>query len=255
MIDLRAAVPRNSKAGDHIRTEFNHSWMSLFRSKTYNDPSLNAGCTEFEVNNWTISEFVMERIVPVVGIRPFPLNELMLMVSAVCRFKPAKIFEWGTHFGKSARVFRETINTFGIPCMIHSVDLPEDVQHGEHPHADRGKLVRGMKEVLLHQGDGLTCALEILANDGQNGRILFFVDGDHSHASVTREFRAILEHVPDAIVLLHDTFLQSGTSGYNIGPHEAINEVLADRNGKYRVITTNTGLPGMTLVFPTPIGN
>lgn len=225
--------------------------MRLFsKPKPLADPTKNAQCTAFEVDNWILSEFTLRQLVPVVGIHPFPLNELMLMSGAVCRFKPAFIFEWGTHRGKSARVFRETIKAFSIPCAIHSIDLPDDVPHGEHPKDTRGELVRGMEEVTLHQGDGITVALELCARLAANAPVLFYVDGDHSHASVTRELTAILDARPDAIVLLHDTFYQSAESGYNIGPFEAINEVLAKRGQGYARISTNTGLPGMTLLHP-----
>ena len=53
-----------------------------------------------------------------------------------------------------------------------------------------------------------------------------------------------------AIVLLHDTFDQSAASGYNTGPYRAIQELLAGRSGSYQTISTTTGLPGMTLVYP-----
>ena len=224
--------------------------MGIFNSRTFPDPIVNANAAEFEVNNSIISEFVIDTILPVVGVRPFPLNELMLMVAAVCRFKPSLIFEWGTHIGVSARIFRETVKAFNIPCAIHSIDLPDDVQHGEHPHAERGKLVRGMKEVTLHQGDGVGRSLELLRANAGHGHVLFFVDGDHSYESVKRELGEILRAEPEAVVLLHDTFFQSSVSGYNIGPHKAINEVLASVTGDRDTISTRTGLPGMTLVFP-----
>ncbi|MBK7385144.1 MAG: class I SAM-dependent methyltransferase [Flavobacteriales bacterium] len=155
------------------------------------------------------------------------------MAGAVCRFKPVLILDWGTHIGKSARVFRETIKAFGVPCAIHSIDLPDDVQHGEHPKNERGKLVRGMAEVTLHQGDGVTIALEQCAANKRPGNVLFYVDGDHSKESVVRELGAILAQVPDAIVLLHDTFYQSPDSAYNIGPYAAIEEVLAAQSRTY----------------------
>ena len=79
----------------------------------------NPSATEFEVNNWAISEFVLSRLVPVVGVHPYPLNELMLMAAAICRFKPTHVFEWGTNVGASARVFHEAGRHFSIPLEIH----------------------------------------------------------------------------------------------------------------------------------------
>ena len=218
-------------------------------SKQYEDPIKNPNATEFEVNNWIISDFIVERLVPVVGVRPFPLNELMLMSATVCRFKPEFIFEWGTNIGKSARLFYEVTKAFNIKCEIHSIDLPDDVYHNEHPQKKRGMMVKGLKEVTLHQADGLECSLGLIQSRNIKGRVLFFVDGDHSYESVKKELDTILKNVPDAIVLLHDTFYQSAESNYNIGPYEAIKEVLAKYGHDYTLISTNMGLPGMSLVY------
>lgn len=223
--------------------------INLFKKNTFSDPSLNSDATEFEINNWIISEFVLSKLVPVVGVHPFPLNELMLLSSAVCRFKPALIFEWGTNIGKSARIFYETIDAFKIDCEIHSIDLPDGVFHNEHPKDNRGVLVRGIKEVILHQADGLSCSFEIYDKKKTMGNILFFIDGDHSYETVKKELNAILMHIPHAIVLLHDTFYQSAGANYNIGPNKAIEEVLGADRQNYNVIATNTGLPGMTLLY------
>lgn len=224
--------------------------MALFqRTVVFPDPVVNPNATEFEVNNWVISDFVLRNLVPVVGVRPFPLNELMLLAGTVCRFKPSVIFDWGTHIGVSARVFRETIVGFKIPCEIHSIDLPDKEEHVEHPKNERGRLVKGLKEVTLHQGDGVSVALELCEEMKPAGNVLFYVDGDHSHASVTRELGTILNKRPEAIVLLHDTFYQSADSNYNVGPHQAINEVLAAQPHTYKVVRTSGGLPGMTLVY------
>jgi cephalosporin hydroxylase len=211
-------------------------------------PVVNPRASEFEVDNWLVSDFIEERLLPIVGTRPFPLAELALMISAVCRFQPTHIFEWGTHFGKSARIFYETSEFFDLGVEIHSVDLPDDASHTEHPGRKRGKYVRGTP-VQLHQGDGLDTSLEILAKLGASATALFFVDGDHSYDSVRRELEGIIEHVERPVALLHDTFYQSEDSGYNTGPFRAIREVLQARGSTYRTIETKTGLPGMTLVF------
>ena len=213
------------------------------------DPAQNIHCTEFEVNNWIISEFVVGTLVPIVGVHPFPLNELVLMVSAVCRLKPGHIVEWGTHLGKSARIFYETSKYFGLGIEIHSVDLPDEVVHQEHPGQQRGMLVNGLREVTLHQGDGLTVCLEIHNRIGTPKKTLVFIDGDHDHGSVKRELSGVMTHMPDANILLHDTFLQSAESGYNVGPYQAVVEAVAGASGRYRVLSTNTGLPGMTLLY------
>jgi len=212
----------------------------------------NSASSEFEINNWRISELVIDKVVPGVGIHPFPLNELLLMTGAVARFKPSLIFEWGTHIGKSALAFYRISQALGIKTTIHSIDLPDDIEHGEHPHKDRGRLVKNLP-VKLHQGDGLNTALDILNKSKKNPRgknALFFIDGDHSYESVKRELKGIIKDAPEAAILLHDTFYQSPDSGYNVGPYRAIEDCLSKSARKYKRVDTATGLPGMTLLYP-----
>lgn len=229
--------------------------MSLFdkfigRELPRTDPSRNRECTEFEVDAWQLSSFVMERLVPVVGTHPFPLHELMLLSGAVCRFRPPHIFEWGTHIGKSARAFYETVRHYGIASEIHSVDLPDDIEHVEHPSSERGRLVRGLERVHLHQGDGVDVSLALWTKAGRPEPALFFVDGDHSEQSVYRELSSIVGRVSRPLVLLHDAFYQSPQSGYNVGPHRAIERVLAEHPGRFRRLDSGLGLPGMALLYP-----
>lgn len=220
-------------------------------SRSADAASPNRECSEYEVNNWILSEFVLKRLVPVVGVHPYPLNELMLMAGSVCRFRPTHLFEWGTNIGASARIFHETARHFGIPVEIHSVDLPPDVEHVEQPGRTRGRLVRNKTGVTLHLGDGLETSLSIVRTMPPGGRPLFFVDGDHSYESVRSELAGILDAVEHPVVILHDTFYQSDESGYNIGPFEAVRDVLSeqDESRHLRSLSTNTGLPGMTVVY------
>lgn len=207
--------------------------------------------SEFEANSWMLSELLVDKVVPVVGTHPFPLDELLLMAGTVARFQPQLVFEWGTHIGKSARIFYEISRVIGLDAKIHSIDLPDEIEHGEHPHKQRGAMVKGIKKVTLHQGDGIETALEIMKKSRRNQDgtgVLFFVDGDHSYESVKRELSEIMKNAPMAAVLLHDTFYQSPDSKYNIGPYRAINECLG-KSKKYKRVETNTGLPGMTLLY------
>jgi cephalosporin hydroxylase len=213
------------------------------------DPAKNRNCAEFEVDAWQLSEFLVHRLVPVVGVHPFPLNELMLLTAAVCRVRPSHIFEWGTHIGKSARAFYEITRHYGIPSEIHSVDLPDDVEHVEHPSRERGRMVRGLEGVHLHQGDGVETSIRLWREAGRPASVLFLVDGDHSEQSVHRELGMIVAEVPAPAVLLHDTFNQSSQAGYNIGPHKAIAQVLASHPGRFRRLDSGLGLPGMTLLY------
>lgn len=219
------------------------------------NPAINTGCDQFEINNWIISEFIINRLVPLIGVHPFPLNELMLMVAAVCRTNPSHIMEWGTNIGISARIFYETCNAFSLDCEIHSVDLPDDILHAEHPGRDRGRLVHGVSGVYLHQGDGLELSVRILESAGEQIRPLFFLDGDHSYDSVYRELSYIIQQVHFAGILIHDTFFQSSASGYNIGPYLAIQDVLNEVKPKVCILSQNLGLPGMTLILPGRLGD
>jgi cephalosporin hydroxylase len=219
------------------------------RYHMFPDPTLNGHCTEFEVDKWVISDFIVNRLVPIVGTHPYPLDELLLMAAALCRLKPTHILEWGTHVGKSARIFFETSKAFGIATEIHSIDLPDKTQHPEHPGRKQGMLVKDIHEVRLHQGDGLEESMKIYKQLCNKPQPLFFLDGDHAYASVTRELVEIMTKVPNASILVHDTFYQSAESGYNIGPHRAITDALASTPNPYKEISTNTGLPGMTLLY------
>lgn len=224
--------------------------LNNFRKK-YSDPEVNKDCGEFEINKWMISEFILKELIPIVGIKPFPLDEQMLMASAVCKLKPTHIFEWGTHIGKSARIFYETIKYFGIASKIYSIDLPDDQEHQEHPRQKCGLLVKNIKDIRLYQGDGLSKSLEIYhsINIIENIRPLFFLDGDHAYRSVIRELKGIIKNVDNPSILIHDTFFQTKKSKYNVGPHRAIQEILSKYNYSFNVMEAKLGLPGMTLLY------
>jgi cephalosporin hydroxylase len=200
-----------------------------------------------EADKWTLSEFVLEKLIPIVGIHPYPLDELLLMCSTLAYFKPDLVLEWGTHHGKSARIFYEAAAYLGLKTNIHSIDLPPNQEHVENIHetSQRGAFVRGLP-VTLHLGDGLTIAREVIQTE-KFGLPLFFVDGDHSFASVQNELKSIREMAPCAVVLAHDTFLQSAGSGYNCGPYEAIREFTTQHQLPFQ--STILGLPGMSLTY------
>jgi cephalosporin hydroxylase len=220
----------------------------FMRPVPFADPVLNTGCDFIEVNNWIISDFVVKRLVPLVGCHPFPLSEQMLMTAAVCSIKPTHILEWGTNIGVSARIFYEICASFSLAAEIHSVDLPDEIIHEEHPGAERGIWVRGIPNVILHQGDGLDVSLGILASSAQPIRPLFFLDGDHSYQSVLRELETIIASAPAASILIHDTFCQSVQSGYNTGPYRAIQDVLLQTAAFFEIHVQDCGLPGMTFL-------
>jgi cephalosporin hydroxylase len=212
------------------------------------DPVRNPAASEFEVDLWILSRFLLEKIVPVVGTHPYPLNELLLMTSAACRLKPSAVFDWGTHIGASARIFYECRQAFKLDYEIHSIDLPPDASHVEHPGEEHGRLVRGLAGVHLHRGSGVEVALEQWKKLGRPKRPLFFVDGDHAYESVCDELDQMFSTVPDASALAHDTFFQSADSNYNVGPARAIDEIVAKFPSRFSVIKSGLGLPGMTLL-------
>jgi hypothetical protein len=215
---------------------------------SWSDPVRNPTASEFEVDLWILSRFLLERIVPVVGTHPYPLNEQLLMAGAACRLKPSVVFDWGTHIGASARIFYECNEAFKLGYEIHSIDLPPNATHVEHPGQEHGRLVHGLASVHLHRGNGVEVALDQWQKLGRPKRPLFFVDGDHAYESVYYELSRIFSTVPDASALAHDTFFQSAKSNYNVGPARAIDEIVIEFPKRFGVVKSGLGLPGMTLL-------
>lgn len=209
---------------------------------------------EPEINKWNTSEFVVRTLIPIIGYTPFPVDESLTLVNITCIQHPDFIYEWGTHVGKSARIFAETVRAYGLKSKIISIDLPDDVEHVEHPHKEHGKYVRGMSEVTLLRGDGVTEAIKHAKHhNGRNKKLLFFLDGDHAEETVARELHSIVKIFPLATIIIHDTFNQSKQSKYNVGPHIAVKKALT-RNKKYECYTTNFGLPGLSILIPNSKG-
>jgi cephalosporin hydroxylase len=173
----------------------------------------------------------------------------MLMTAAVCHIKPTHILEWGTNIGVSARIFHEICRAFSLTSEIHSIDLPDHEYHQEHPGKNRGRLVHGISNVKLYQGDGLKEAQKILASASVAARPLFFLDGDHEYDTVFHELVTIVRNVPTASILVHDTFYQSNESGYNIGPYLAVQDALKDTCADFDIVSQNYGLPGMIFLW------
>ena len=200
-----------------------------------------------EADKWILSDFILQNLIPVVGVHPYPLDELLLMCSTLAYFKPDMILEWGTHYGKSARTFYETAKYLQLGTEIHSIDLPPDEEHVENIHktSQRGSFVRGLP-VALHLGDGLTVARQIIRAQ-EPVLPLFFLDGDHSYESVRDELNGIKDMVPRAVILAHDTFFQGKEFGYNCGPYEALSKFISQYHLPLQ--STNLGLPGMSLTY------
>lgn len=195
-----------------------------------------------------LGQFVWRRLLPIVGTRPFPPHELMLMAASMLWLRPNVVIEWGTNIGLSARVFHEVNVHYKLGAEIYSIDLPDSVEHCEQPGRLRGLLVRGLP-VHLHQGDGATVASVILRKNGCNDPLVF-IDGDHERESVLTDGRTILKVAPEAALLFHDTFYQP-TSSYNNGPYEAVQEIVATLERPAQIIEAGLGCPGMILVLPS----
>lgn len=211
---------------------------------------------KFEVDNWVISKFIVEKLIPIIGTHPYPLDELQLMVASLYYLKPVVIFEWGTYIGKSARIFYETSRAFKLKSKIYSIDLPDNVPHPEHPGKERGRhVIKIKKGIVLLQGDGLMTSLNLYQKLRRPKKVFFYLDGDHEYHSVFKELSYIVKKIPTANILLHDTFYQTKESGHNLGPHRAIKAILERYPKKFYVISTRLGLPGMTLLYQRQLEN
>lgn len=225
--------------------------INFIKNRLSPSKNLYAG-KELEVDKWNLSEFILNKLINIVGTNPYPLDELMLMSSAVILCKPKYIIEWGTHVGKSARIFHEVSKFYKINVEIYTYDLPDNVDHNEHPRAKRGIFIKNIKNIHAYQADALLHGMQILIeNNAIDNEVLFYIDGDHGYESVYNELITIYNKFPKANILLHDTYFQTEDSKYNIGPYLAINDFISSTKANYKTTTTNLGLPGMTLLIPS----
>ena len=205
-----------------------------------------------EANSAELDRFVLEKILPKTGLL-YPFAEISLMALVVSRVRPTHIYEWGTNIGGSAKIFHVITEALQMDTAIHTWDLPEDVPHGQHPGKEHGKLARGLPRVHFHRDDGLQGALgamESERNQHPGFRPLFFVDGDHSYASVIREITGLISVQDEFHLLAHDTFVQKpDTKGQSreswIGCPTAL-EALAQG---YRWLNVGFGNPGMAYLW------
>ena len=200
------------------------------------------GANRLEVDKWMASDTAL-RLQRIVGKRPYPLDELMLMTAVFCYIQPAVVIDIGTHVGKSARVWWELSRLFGFRCDIHTIDL-YDRSHAEYPGEMLGKMIKGLS-VMQHRGDGLTIANDLLRKCAGTPCLLF-LDGDHAFETVSKELGLAVQHSNVAGVLVHDTFYQPG-SKYNHGPFEAVSAFVATTEVR-EVVHAHMGLPGMTFI-------
>jgi len=192
-----------------------------------------------EVNKWVLSKTV-KKLSGIVGLHPYPFDELMLMAAAFQYHAPNVVIDIGTHIGKSARIWHELSRGLDIPAAIHTIDL-QDPQHPEYPGAEMGRFIKGTP-VIQHLGDGVEVAREIIKAHPE-AVFLMFLDGDHAYEKVRRELE-LAKLIDQGCFLVHDTFFQLGAQ-YNVGPYEAIQDFVRENQVK-QVVHLQTGLPGMS---------
>jgi hypothetical protein len=201
-----------------------------------------ASAGNLESDKWSASDTVL-RLQHVVGKRPYPLDELLLMTAAFQYLQPAVVVEIGTHARKSARIWWELSRMSVRRTAIHTIDL-HDPSHVEYPGKTLGRMIKG-PAVVQHYGDGFEVADRLLPTFARSDCWLF-LDGDHAYETVAKELTLVSRHPNVVGVLVHDTFYQPG-SEYNHGPYEAVTAFVA-AHPVLEVVHAHIGLPGMTYI-------
>jgi len=114
-----------------------------------------------EVDKYLTSQYLL-KLIKIVGYHPYPLDELSLMASAVQYHMPDIIIDIGTHQGKSARIWFELTQHFGIQTSIHTIDI-FDPNHPEFPGHALGKFIRDIP-VEQHIGEGYEISCDLIKN-------------------------------------------------------------------------------------------
>jgi len=200
----------------------------------------------FESELHDASKFVVEVLYPLIKSQPYPINEQILMTCVAKTRDIDYIFEYGTHFGVSARIWYEIKKYFNLKYNIHTIDLPYNEEHIEHPKNNVGVFIRNISEIQQHFGNGVEVSLE-LAKKFKAKNPLFFVDGDHEYESVYLELDRIYSEFPSSHVLAHDTFMQREEKKYNTGPGRAVKAIIKKYN--LEEVQLNIGTPGMTYLY------
>lgn len=218
--------------------------LRYIHSKTYDCAKIiSKEGSIFEVDCWVLSEILLDRVIPKIGISPYPLNEQMLMAAAIAFVKPKIIIEWGTHVGISARLFWEVKKALSLNCQIYTIDSMNP-NHPEFPGAKRGIYLH-KTDIKQLTGDGVVIASKLLENICNP--VLVYVDGDHSREATKEDF-AIWDKLPSKSgILAHDVFFQT-PSNYNIGPWLSFQELVQQKSDISQVQWQLLGLPGMVFM-------
>lgn len=164
------------------------------------------------------------------GIPGYGDDEVAFMAETVLDAQPDVVFDWGTNRGSSARIFYETVHAACWPARVVTIDLPDGNAHPDFPGVDLGFFVRRLPVEIL-RGDGAEVATGMAR---PSEATVFFVDGDHSEATVRRELALIRDRVPGATVLLHDARLD--------GPRAGARVLLADQRYRATWLWSNAGM-------------
>jgi methyltransferase family protein len=199
-----------------------------------------------EVDKWAASSMVLA-LQRVVGDRPYPLDELLLMTAAFAFHRPEIVIDIGTHLGKSARIWHELNVRLGTETTIHTIDLL-DPNHPEYPGTRHAEYVRNTP-VQRHVGDGAVVAADLIRGAPER-RYLLFLDGDHRYETVLQELELVRLLPGDSGLLLHDTLYQP-SSAYNHGPYLALQEFTRTFPAR-QVLHMHAGLPGMSYIGLQP---
>lgn len=219
--------------------------LKAFRPQRHEARDIVKTGSLFEVDCWILSELLLKEVIPKIGVRPYPLNEQMLMAAAVAFVQPKIIVEWGTHLGKSARLFWQVKEALGLSgCRVCTVDSMNSDQP-EYPGAARGRYLgqTGVEQIV---GDGAQVAAQLI--DGSCEPVLLYVDGDHSREATKQDF-ALWPKLPAGSGLLaHDVFFQT-PSAYNVGPWESLQELVETHQETIAQMQWQLlGLPGMAFM-------
>lgn len=112
------------------------------------------------------------------------------------------VVETGTNVGSSAIIIAQAIVDSGRPTEFHTIELEEDI----YEEAMRRFEQAGVAHVVTaHHGDSLELLPRLVERTEEV--TLAFLDGDHLHDHVVREFDILVEKMrPDGAVIMDNTY-------------------------------------------------
>ncbi len=182
-----------------------------------------------------------------IGLRDYHDSHIALFEDTVVRLQPTHIFEWGTNWGESTRIWYELTALHAPICRIDTTDVSRIGDPcGQHPGYLHGHWIEDLasargSRIHCHQGEG--CEISIaLFRALPAERAIFFVDDNHELGPNLSSLRAIDALETPAVVIVHD----SGGGG----PRFAIDTFMQARQVAYEV-TEIAEASGVTRLWPT----